>query len=287
MTKNYCEISSKYSWICDYNEVLSAEKEVRSLEDAAKLEKVLLSLEGDLLEGQFFENCEILSEFIMVQRYNLEQKKNQILKLLVQYYTQNKLWNDCLRLLEKGENLDPYDEEAAVLRTRILLQEGYNQEAEKFYRRFCTRLFRDIGEGPGPELKNIGKSLRLDKTEVVKQNRIKVRGIKSIEYYGIAAMLDGFLQIPQFDVFKYLEPSEKEELAYIQRKFGKLPSLAPSGPRIVDCCLNCIERIAQSEKRIIIEVLIDTMDNSSKGVFIELHHRYINEKTGLQIRLVK
>ena len=135
VTKSSCQINERYPYRCDYLTVTQAN--INTLPDRKSREMLLESLEGDFFAGLFFEGCEDLDEFIVMQRYVLENQKRSLLKRLVKDYWESKEWDECLRILSESEKNDPYDEENAIIWVKILMEQGKGREASEFYRRFC------------------------------------------------------------------------------------------------------------------------------------------------------
>ena len=70
-----------------------------------------------------------------MQRYILENKKQVILKRLMELYRENKEIRKCLDIITDLETMDPYDEKNAEIKISLLLEEGQRSEAARFYQK--------------------------------------------------------------------------------------------------------------------------------------------------------
>ena len=281
VSKNSCQINERYAYRCDY--LAAAQTNVGRLPDQKSMEGLLESLEGDFFEGLFFEGCEDLDEFIMMQRYSLENTKRTLLKRLVRDLWERKEWDACLRILGENEKDDPYDEENAIIRIKILMEQDKLREAREFYRRFCIRLFSDISMEPGESLRTIGQELHVQNMPQPETFSINCRGIKRIELYGVASFLAELLNQENFRLDSYLSRDEVEELACIQRRMGKMSAQVPSIARLTDDFLELIDRMIKSGKRLVISLETGTMDSVSLAIFGELSRRYQGERGIFQL----
>lgn len=282
-SKNNCWINDSFPFTCDLTTVL--ETDIAATEDENRLERLLALMEGDFFESIYFEDCEDLDEFIMARRYELECRKIALLKHLAVCYDRRGNWEQCLRIIDLSERMDPYDEDTAAIRLRILRRQGRYQEAQDYYRRFCMQLFSEVGAEPGPALRQLG-----GRTEEVadrpRQLHIVCQGIPTVPFYAMADFLKRLKQAEGFRMEDYLSSSEMTELAYIQREFGDPPPQPPSPPRLVDTFMALVERILADGRSITVDLRAKTADEPSKSVFMELTTRHEKEPSSFRLKLL-
>lgn len=283
VNKSSCQINPDYRYESDFETVLNTH--INEIQELDQVETLRESAKGVFLEGVFFDECEEVSEFIMMQRFYLEQKRVAILKTLITEYFRQKQYEKCIRAINEAEDIDPYNEENAILKIKALMELDRADEASTYYNHFALRLFNDATEDMIPELAEIGKKVGLE-CNYKQSEKIGIVGIRSINYYGLAVMLKSLIEDNHINIDDFLIPEEKKILAYIQLLLGECCMYIPSAARIADCIFNLIDRLAKSKYKICFEVNEKSMDDISKAVFAQLSQRYPEGRDNIRFVLV-
>ena len=141
ITRDDCQINEKYSYQCDFRQIIEADVENC---DIGRLEELRCMFRGDFFENRYFSDLEEFEELMIMQRYILENKRQVILKRLMELYRENKEIRKCLDIITDLETMDPYDEKNAEIKISLLLEEGQRSEAARFYQKFYNRMVYDL-----------------------------------------------------------------------------------------------------------------------------------------------
>lgn len=283
VNKNSCQINPDYLYESDFETVLNSRlNEIKELDQVEELRE---AARGTFLEGVFFDDCEEVSEFIMMQRFYLEQKRTVILNRLIAEYFSRREYEKCIHVINEAEDIDPYNEENAICKIKALMELGCAVEAASFYKQFTFRLLNDTSLDPAPELAAIGKKAGLEHNYRCPE-KAKIAGIPEIEYYGLAVMLKALIADNNIDIDNFITPEEKKELAYVQRLLGECCLYTPSAARIADCIFNLIERLSKSKYNICFEINQESMDRISEAVFLQLSQRYPENSDSISFLIV-
>ena len=152
ITRDDCQINEKYSYQCDFRQIIEADVENC---DIGRLEELRCMFRGDFFENRYFSDLEEFEELMIMQRYILENKRQVILKRLMESYRENKEIRKCLDIITDLETMDPYDEKNAEIKISLLLEEGQRSEAARFYQKFYNRMVYDIGIEPPKRLEKL------------------------------------------------------------------------------------------------------------------------------------
>ena len=272
ISKEACWINSRCDYWCDICEIM--DRKISAVEDAGELEQLWKLFRGEFLENVFYPGCDDFEELVIRQRYVLEHKKMELLKQMIRIYERQNAWGKCLNALQDYEELDPYDEESALLKIQILMQLGSYKEALRCYHDFYVKLTCDIGIEPSDSLKKLAEKL---KHRIPKQQGdflIRCDCMKDIPYYLMADLIRGLLDCQNFNLSDYLAEERKQDLAYIQFRLGEYRDVPPP-VRIINSFMDMIGNICSAGNILQIQIINSRdADPVSAEVLEKLEERY-------------
>lgn len=252
ITKEQCRINDKFEAESDISCILSAD--INQCDGLSQLESVYSLFTGDFFENCYFPGCEELEELIIMQRYSLEHIKLRLLKKLIRLYYESGETEKCLKALRDCEELDPYDENNAEIRIRLLMEQGRYAESLSYYQRFYKKLARDIGVEPSEELKQLmGKagSFGNRREEGLQEIAVSVFAISAAEGYLMADIIRALLEHKAFSGNRerpfeaFLTERQREDLAFIQPLLGNASVCVPMA-RVADAFIRLVSSICGS-----------------------------------------
>ena len=245
VTKEECRINENFPYQCDLQQI--GETDIEAVDDVARLEKLAGLFRGDFFEDWYFAGCAELDEMIILQRYNLENRKLRLFRKLARLYFDSGRSEKCLKALDVCDELDPYDERHARIRLELLMEEKKYIEADRYYHRFCRRLVRDIGAEPSQELKNLIGGERDGEEGDSGFFSVEAAGIAGVEFYYLSEVLGGLMQIPGFRLKDYLSESQIADLSSVQPLLGR-PDFPSHPSRIAAGFISLICGSAEAER---------------------------------------
>ena len=168
VSKDDIKVNPNFSFLCDISEIEQAALE--DINSIAELKHLLSLFRGDFFENCSLHNCENFLEYIIQRRYYLENRKLVVYHRLIRLTYENALDDDCLQFMSACEEIDPYNEDIAKIRLEILIRRSAWRDAVQYYQMFYSRMLRDVGAEPSPELQELSKQFRLQKTRDVEEN---------------------------------------------------------------------------------------------------------------------
>lgn len=251
ITKERCTINKARRFWCDMDMVLGTD--IKKTDDMGVLENIAGLFRGDFFEESYFAGCDELDEMIILQRYDLENRKLELFKKLVDLYFKADNMEKCMWALDICEELDPYDEDNAAVRIKLLIDNGKYTDAQKFFHRFCRRLMVDIGMEPSKELKKMMENTF--GTEMTGPGSFSAEGsaIVGIDFYYLADVLGKLLKTPGFSIDEYLPENQIKDLSAVQSLLGT-PEYQVHPARIADAFVTLICNICGSGKRLELRV---------------------------------
>ena len=190
-----------------------------------------------------------------MQRYNLEHIKLLLLKKLIRLYYERGETEKCLNALADCEELDPYDENNAEIRIRLLMKQGSYAESLSYYQRFYKKLARDIGVEPSEEVKQLmGKSGSFGDRrgkEDLQEVSVSASAVSAAEGYLMADMIRALLEHKAFSgengrpFEAFLSERQREDLAFLQPLLGNAAGYVPMA-RVTDAFIRLISGICGS-----------------------------------------
>lgn len=197
--KDFCRINEKYPYHCD-KIMLDCFKasQAENIEELLKLKDLF---KGDFLEGLYLRNCNEFNEMILFERVVCQNKQVEILEKLISLYDEQERFEEELEILNEVAAIEPYDEHFASQAIRIYGKLGNRTAAINYYKNFEIVLRRNLNTSPNNELKLLYKELlesscsfkpeQSSKEKLLeRQINIKICGLKDVEYYGIADLID-------------------------------------------------------------------------------------------------
>lgn len=253
ITKEQCRINDKFKAESDIGSILSAD--INQCDGLSQLESVYSLFTGDFFENCYFPGCEELEELIIMQRYSLEHIKLRLLKKLIRLYYESGEAEKCLKALRDCEELDPYDENNAEIRIRLLMEQGSYAESLSYYQRFYKKLARDIGVEPSEELKQLmgkdGSFGNRREEDGLQEVAVSVFAISAAEGYLMADIIRALLEHKAFSGDRerpfeaFLTERQQEDLAFIQPLLGNATGCVPMA-RVADAFIRLISGICGS-----------------------------------------
>ena len=264
VTRDECRINENRPYFCDFTEVLDAD--IESLEDKERLEILAGLYRGEFFENCYYEGCEDLDDMIIMQRYNLERRKLEIFRRLARAYFDEGESELCMEKLGTCEELDPYDEDAAEMKLRLLTDAGRYSEAVNYYNLFAGRLAVDIGVTPSRNLREL--VLRIDESAETgtKAVRIEADGIRTVEFYFLSQVLKELMKMPEFNIRNYIDEEQVRDLSAVQRDLGN-----PKGPvhpaRIAESFVSLLCSICSGGRTLTLALRMgDGIDETSSAI---------------------
>lgn len=219
VTRDKCRINEKRPYFCDFKAVL--EGDIEELKDAESLEELAELFRGDFFEDCYYAGCEELNEMIIMQRYNLENRKLLIFRKLAVMYFREGRKELCLDRIRICEELDPYDEQTAEMKIRILVNSGRYSEAIKYYNTFYGRLAVDVGVQPSQEIKDLIAGIKEAASVDSAGIRVEADGLKNVDFYFLSQILKQLVNLPDFRITDYLDEESIKALSAVQSALGK------------------------------------------------------------------
>ncbi len=247
ITKDRCSINPARPCWCDVDVITKTD--IKGTDDIEILENTAKLFRGDFLEDSYFAGCDQLDEMIILQRYNLENRRLELFKKLVSLYFEAGNSQKCMWALDVCEELDPYDEENASTRIKLLIENGKYTQAHKFYHRFCRRLAVDIGMEPSSGLKDMMGNAVDTETAEPELITITADGIPAIDFYYLSDALGKLLKSSGFRIEEYLPEEQIKDLAAVQRLLGT-PVYPVHPARIADAFVSLICNMCGSGKKL-------------------------------------
>jgi len=197
--KDFCRINEKYPYNCDKTMLDCCKvSQIEKIEDLLMLKELF---KGDFLEGLYLRNCNEFNEMILFERVVCQNKQVEILEKLIGLYEAQERLEEELQILNEVAAIEPYDEHFAYQAIQIYGKMGNRTAAINYYKNFEIVLRRNLNTSPNNELKLLYKEL-LESTcsfkpeqsskdkSLKRQINIKICGLKDVEYFGIADMID-------------------------------------------------------------------------------------------------
>lgn len=280
--KDFCGINFNYSFKCDLLQVLEFNNfNEYSVETLIELKD---SFKGDFFEGIYFNNCDEFNEIIIFQRNKLENFRIKILRKLANAYELKGMNEEYLETINEVFNIDPYDEKLALKALSVYVKSGNRYGAIKFYKDFSKRIIYTLGIQPSQllqdkykEIKNEGRceatskndekivSKSIPKTQIIRMNvKIKIIGIKAINYFGISEIIDKLIEEKIINKHISVHNEYIEDLAYISQD-------------LVKCCEVNFDRKAIIPDARIVKGFLKLMDELNKTYYIEIKVDSIEE----------
>lgn len=146
LDREYCCINRDYDYLCDLQTIDEIDPETHSADD---LKKACDAFGGELLEGYYFNNCEVLNELILSQRIYYEKRKNQLLMKAAELYEKSGLLQEAVCVIEKVLECEPYNEQMALRLMTLYEQTDDRSRAIRFFNEFRNRLASNLEIYPG------------------------------------------------------------------------------------------------------------------------------------------
>ena len=216
VSKDVIKVNPNFSFLCDISEIEQAALE--DINSIAELKHLLSLFRGDFFENCSLHNCENFLEYIIQRRYYLENRKLVVYHRLIRLTYENALDDDCLQFMSACEEIDPYNEDIAKIRLEILIRRSAWRDAVQYYQMFYSRLLRDVGAEPSPELQELSKQFHLQKTRDVEENvlHLEVCTIPSLPGGWMSQVLKALCQSNQITWSDHLTQRQLSDLAYLQ-----------------------------------------------------------------------
>lgn len=227
-----CAINRGYKCKCDIIDVMDFENSPGdTIQNILDLKKVF---RGDLLEGYYFKNCDEFNDLIIFERMKFDQHKIRILKRLVELYEEQDMYKECLPVIEKILEMEPFDEDMVLKTLNIYLQLDRPVAAIGYYNNFSDILVNGLGVFPSEKLRskyleikssleyqkekdNQGsKAYRLAGEKQKKEINLESYCIENIKFFWMADVVGKIIKNVDPDCINQLNKSEILALGSIQ-----------------------------------------------------------------------
>ncbi len=287
--KDYCRINEKYPYCCD--KVMLDGFKASQMDKVEDLIKLKVLFKGDFLEGLYLRNCNDFNEMILFERVVCQNKQVEILERLIGLYEEQERFEEELQVLNEVAAIEPYNEQFAYRAIQIYGKLGNRTAAINYYKNFEIVLRRNLNTSPNNELKLLYKGLmesscspkyELKSKEKLcrKKIDIQIKGLKEVEYFGIASILDSIMKTAEKKYIFELNQLDLCDLSYIYNGFRleceERASYSPQNisytpsVRITSAFLRLLQHIS---KRYDIRIRIENgeeLDPISKSVILYL-----------------
>lgn len=254
VSKDVIKVNPNFSFLCDISEIEQAALE--EINSIAELKHLLSLFRGDFFENCSLHNCESFLEYIIQRRYYLENRKLVVYHRLIRLTYENALDDDCLQYMSACEEIDPYNEDIAKIRLEILIRRSAWRDAVQYYQMFYSRLLRDVGAEPSPELQELSKQFRLQKTRDVEENvlHLEVCTIPSLPGGWMSQVLKALCQSNQITWSDHLTQRQLSDLAYLQPILpAQMPTCVPM-VRVAEAFIDLITGLCTGKQAYRLEI---------------------------------
>lgn len=254
VSKDVVGINPHFSFRCDIVEIEQADPE--TMDSIGDLKHLLSLFRGDFLENCSLHNCDGFLEHIILRRYYLENRKLVVYHRLIRLTYENALDDDCLQFMSACEEIDPYNEDIAKIRLEILIRRSAWRDAVQYYQMFYSRLLRDVGAEPSPELQELSKQFRLQKTRDVEENvlHLEVCTIPSLPGGWMSQVLKALCQSNQITWSDHLTQRQLSDLAYLQPILpAQMPTCVPM-VRVAEAFIDLITGLCTGKQACRLEI---------------------------------
>ena len=254
VSKDLIRVNPDFSFLCDISEIEQARLE--AMDSIAELKHLLALFRGDFFENCSLHNCENFLEYIIQRRYYLENRKLVVYHRLIRLTYENALDDDCLQFMSACEEIDPYNEDIARIRLEILTRRSAWRDAAQYYQTFYSRLLRDVGTEPSPELQELSRQFHLQKTKDAEEQvlHLEVCTIPSLPGGWMSQVLKALCQSGKITWSDYLTERQLSDLAYFQ---PILPAQAPASVpmvRIAEAFMDLITGLCAGKRAYRLEI---------------------------------
>jgi len=228
--KDFCRINEKYEFQCDKTQLDSCKvSQIDRIEDLLRLKDLF---QGDFLEGLYLRNCNEFNEMILFERVVCQNKQVEILEKLIGLYEEQERYEEELEILNEVAAIEPYNEQFAYQAIQTYGRLGNRTAAINYYKNFEIVLRRNLNISPNNELKLLYKemlessagSVKHEQSSTEKQLKrqidIKIYGLKDVEYFGIASIIDQVVGNADRKYVSELDPAYLRDLSYL---YGGIP----------------------------------------------------------------
>lgn len=158
-------INSKIDIELDTDNLLKIEKDLNSGE--YKIEDIILEKEKYrelFLEGIYIKECFEFNDWVYNKREEFQKIYISMIKVLLEHYQLNNMYNDSIKILKELINLNPYNEENYIQIIKGFLALNDKKNALLYYNK-CINIFRE-------ELNTSPTEFLLEWKEIIKESSI-------------------------------------------------------------------------------------------------------------------
>lgn len=158
-------INSKIDIELDTDNLLKIEKDLNS--GGYKIEDIILEKEKYrelFLEGIYIKECFEFNDWVYNKREEFQKIYISMIKVLLEHYQLNNMYNDSIKILKELINLNPYNEENYIQIIKGFLALNDKKNALLYYNK-CINIFRE-------ELNTSPTEFLLEWKEIIKESSI-------------------------------------------------------------------------------------------------------------------
>jgi len=203
-TKEYCFINPKYIFECDIKVLEDVNVQEVDKENPEIINKLIYAREhinGDFLDQFYIKDSDDFNEWVLFQRARYQKKYIQSLNLLLDYYTNEGIYEKAIEILEDILRVNPYEEEASFRLMKLHIEKNERHLAIIQYRKCYNTLRQELNISPQKKIRDLYMTLvdseaELDKTRkenvVIKINEYADPGC---EYILMSELSERLLEI--------------------------------------------------------------------------------------------
>ena len=180
----------------DFKEFEKKIKEAEHLEKS-KSEKVKSYQEAsELYKGEVFPEL-LYEDWVIPTRNYLNRLFIESVNFLLDFYKENKMIDDGIKLTEKSLEIEKYEEEFHVKYMGFLIEKNKQNEAKKHYEYITTLLYNQFGIRPNEEMQKIYNKIKksTNNTSYMSNDKVKYLWEESKEKGGFHCTYEEFYPI--------------------------------------------------------------------------------------------
>ncbi|WP_028829717.1 BTAD domain-containing putative transcriptional regulator [Proteocatella sphenisci] len=161
-TKEYCFINPKYIFECDLKVLEDIDAQEIDKENPKTIDKLIYAREhikGDFLDQFYIKDSDDFNEWVLFQRARYQKKYIQSLNSLLDYYTNEGIYEKAIEILEDILRVNPYEEEASFRLMKLHIEKNERHLAIIQYRKCYNTLRQELNISPQKKIRDLYMTL--------------------------------------------------------------------------------------------------------------------------------
>lgn len=161
-TKEYCFINPKYIFECDLKVLEDMDAQETDKENLKTIDKLIYAREhikGDFLDQFYIKDSDDFNEWVLFQRARYQKKYIQSLNSLLDYYTNEGIYEKAIEILEDILRVNPYEEEASFRLMKLHIEKNERHLAIIQYRKCYNTLRQELNISPQKKIRDLYMTL--------------------------------------------------------------------------------------------------------------------------------